>query len=87
VGPPLTYCLCVCLCVCMYVYVCVCMCVYVRVYVYVCVCVCGIAGKPMFVLLVDYQQQVMEDEWRIEKQFGCQYLSALTQIYPSDTLM
>jgi hypothetical protein len=71
----------------MYVYVCVCMGVYVRVYVYVCVCVCGIAGKPMFVLLVDYQQQVMEDEWRIEKQFGCQYLSALTQIYPSDTLM
>jgi hypothetical protein len=45
------------------------------------------AGRPLYVMLVDYQQDVMEQEWCIEKQFGCQYLSALTQIYPTDTLM
>lgn len=45
------------------------------------------AEKPLYIMLVEYQQRVMEDDWCIQSDFGCQYLSQLMQIYPSDSLM
>lgn len=41
-------------------------------------------NTSLYEITIEYQRDVMENSWGIERSFGCQYLSRVTQHFPDD---